>query len=164
MAVQTTPATRPVLTLRPRSAVIGGVGAVLLLIAPLGLGWLFSPAVAVAHIPAQTLSFAGLHHLTSSGIAPTNWIQKNYFAWLGWVLIIATIIATGASVLTGRRSLGVLAVVLSVLGLVLSLFAFKGVLTWSQFIHQIPNVRVGAYLLIAGYLLTLASGLTAERR
>lgn len=164
MTVQTTPATRTVSPLRPRSAIVGGAGAVLLLIAPLGLGWLFSPAVPVAHIPATTLTFAGLHHPASSGMAPTNSIQKSYFSWLGWALFIVTIIATGAAVLTGRRSLSVLVVVLSVLGLLVSVFAFKGVQTWSQFNHQVTNVRIGGWLLIAGYLLTLVSGLIPQRR
>ena len=107
MSVQTTstsPSTRPALALNPASAVVGGVGAVLLLIAPLGLAWFFSPAVPSMHIPSMTLSFSGLHHLSSSGMAPTNWIQKNYFAWLGWVLIIATIVITGAD----RRIVGIL--------------------------------------------------------
>jgi hypothetical protein len=52
---------------------------------------------------------------------------------------------------------------LSVLGLVVDVFADKGVLTWSQFYREVPNLRIGTYLLIAGYLLTLLSALIPER-
>ena len=167
MSVQTTstsPSTRPALALNPASAVVGGVGAVLLLIAPLGLAWFFSPAVPSMHIPSMTLSFSGLHHLSSSGMAPTNWIQKNYFAWLGWVLIIATIVITGAAVLLRRRSLGAAAIVLSVLAVILTQLAAKGTLTWSQYAHQSSNTRIGVYVLLVGYLLTLVAGIMQTRR
>ena len=163
MTAQTTSSTRPLLAVRLRSAVVGGIGAVFLLVALLGTGWLFSPANATLHIPATTLNFADLHHLTSSGMAPTNWIQKNYFSWLGWLIIAATIVATIAAVLIRRRFLNILVVVLSVVGLVVGLFAAKGVLTWAQFSHQVPNLRVGTYLLIAGFVLTLVSALIPER-
>jgi hypothetical protein len=164
MTVKTTLATRsrPASIACPRSAVVGGVGAVLLVISPLGLGWLFSPAVAAAHIPAMTLNFADLGTLSSSGRVPTNWIQENYFSWIGWALIALTIVATGAAAVTGRRPLRVLSVILSVAGLLVSLFAAKGVLSWSQFSREIPNLRVGVCLLIVGYLLTLAAGVIQD--
>jgi hypothetical protein len=41
-----------------------------------------------------------------------------------------------------------------VAGLLVSLFAATGVLSWSQFSREIPNLRVGVCLLIVGYLLT----------
>lgn len=154
---------RPMLAISLRSAVVGGIGAVLLLVSPLGPGWLFTPANPAFHIPAATLDFSDLHHLTSSGIAPTNWVQQNYFSWLGWLLIALTIVATGAAVLVRRRFLIAVAAVLSVLGLVVDVFADKGVLTWSQFYREVPNLRIGTYLLIAGYLLTLLSALIPER-
>jgi uncharacterized membrane protein len=116
------------------------------------------------HIPSMTLSFSGLHHLSSSGMAPTNWIQKNYFAWLGWVLIIATIVVTGAAVLLRRRSLGAAAIVLSVLAVILTQLAAKGTLTWSQYAHQSSNTRIGVYVLLVGYLLTLVAGIMQTRR
>jgi hypothetical protein len=164
MTAHTTPSTRLVLSVSPRSAAVAGVGAVLLMISLLGPGWLFSPANEAAHIPATTLNFADLHQLSSSGAVPTNWIQHNYFAWLGWVLIVATIVATSAAVLGGGRLFGALGVVLSVLGLLLGLFAAKGVLTWSRFYHLVPDLRVGAYLLVVGYLLTLVSAAASGRR
>ncbi len=160
-----TTSSRPELALNLRAAVVGGVGAVLLLISPLGLTWLAAKAVPAAHIPAQNLSYADLHHLTSSGMAPTNWVQQNYFSWLGWLLIVLAVLTTAAAALLGRRSLGAVGVVVSALGLVLGLFAAKGVLTWSAFYHQIPNLRAGAYFLVVGFILLLiASALTPQRR
>ena len=163
MTVQASSSTRPALNIRTRSAVVGGLGAVLLIISTLGIAWFHIPAQPQAHVPALTLSYNGLHHLASSGLAPTNWIQQNYFAWLGWVLIAATIIATGAAALAGHRLLSGAGAVLSLLGLVLGLFAAKGVLSWSQFSHEIPDLRIGAYLLVIGFLLTLVSVLVPER-
>jgi len=155
---------RPALALSLRSAVIGGTGTVLLLISPLGLTWLAAKAVPAAHIPAQNLDYADLHHLTSSGLAPTNWVQQNYFSWLGWLLIILTVLATAAAALLGRRVLGIVGITTAALGLVLGLFAAKGVLTWSAFSHQVPDLRAGAYFLVVGFLLLLiASALTPER-
>jgi len=149
-----TTSSRPELALNLRAAVVGGVGAVLLLISPLGLTWLAAKAVPAAHIPAQNLSYADLHHLTSSGMAP-----------LGWLLIVLAVLTTAAAALLGRRSLGAVGVVVSALGLVLGLFAAKGVLTWSAFYHQIPNLRAGAYFLVVGFILLLiASALTPQRR
>jgi hypothetical protein len=164
MAVHVRALTRPSLNVRPRSAVIGGLGAVLLLVAPSGPAWFHIPGQPKAHIPATTLSYAGLHHLSSSGLTPTDWIQHNYFAWLGWVLIAATVVLTAGAVLLGRHLLAVAAAVLSLLGLVLGIYAAKGVLTWSQFLHQVPHLRVGAYLLVVGFLLTALAAFVPERR
>jgi hypothetical protein len=162
MTVQTASPARAALRIRPRSALIGGLGAVLLLISPLGVGWFYVPAVPQAHIPATTLSYQGLHHLAGSGMAPTNWVQQNYFAWLGWLLIVAAILITGAAVVTGRRALDMAGAALCLLGLVLGLFAAKGALSWSQFAHELSNLRVGAYLLVAGFFIILVSALIPE--
>lgn len=165
MTVKTSDASRsPLVIVCPRSAIVAGAGAVLLVIAPLGLGWLFSPAVAAEHIPAMTLNFGNLATMSSSGRVPTDWIQENYFSWIGWALIALTVVAAGAAAVTGRPPLRVLSVIVSVVGLVVSLFAAKGVLSWSQFWHEVPDLRIGVCLLIVGYLLTLAAGLVAERR
>jgi hypothetical protein len=46
-----------------------------------------------------------------------------------------------------------------------NLFAVKGALTWGQFADQIPNIRVGGYCAIAGYLVAVAlGGLRVARR
>lgn len=164
MTVQTAPATRSRISVSPLPALVGGIGAVFLVISALGPTWLYSPAVPAAHIPALSLSYADLNTLANSGHVPSTWVQENYFAWIGWLLIIATILATGAAVLLRQRRLGFVGLGLSALGLVLGLFAAKGALSWSQFSHQIPNLRVGAYLLIVGFLLTLVTALLPERR
>ncbi|GAA3218745.1 hypothetical protein [Actinocorallia longicatena] len=149
---------------RPLPAALAGLGAVLLLIAPLGPGWLFSPANPAAGIPAITLSFADLHRLTSSGPVPTNWIQENYFSWLGWALIAVTILTTAAGVLLRRRELNSTAAALAALGIVLTVLAAKGTLTWSQFSDETPHIRVGVYLLQLGYVLMIAAAATAQKR
>jgi len=162
MTLQATSPARPALRVRLRSAVLGGIGAVLLLVSALGPAWFYSPAQPQAHIPATTLSYQGLHHFADSGLAPTNWIQQNYFSWLGWLLIVVTILATGAAVVAERRILSLAGAALSLLGLILGLFAAKGALSWSQFSHELPDLRVGAYLLVAGFVFTCVSGLLPE--
>lgn len=164
MTAQTATPTRPALGLSPLTAVVGGIGAVFLLISVFGISWISIPAVPVAHIPAMNLDYSGLHHLSSSGTVPTDWIQKNYFSWIGWVLIVTAIIAVGATALLGHRVLGILGAVLSALGVILGLFAAKGALTWSQFWHEIPDLRAGAYLLVVGFLLILVAALLPRHR
>ncbi|HEV2638931.1 MAG TPA: hypothetical protein VGX23_27550 [Actinocrinis sp.] len=163
MTVDTAPSTRSVLSVSPRSAVVGGIGALCLLISALGPTWLTTPAVPAAHIPALSLDYSDLHKLSRSGQVPTTWIQQNFFSWIGWTLIIAMLLVVAGAALLRRRPLNLVAVGLSVVGLVLGLFAAKGALTWSQFSNELPHLQIGAYLLVGGFIVTLISGFIPER-
>lgn len=65
-------------------------------------------------------------------------------------------------------SLRLTAIALAGVGLVslaVNFFAVKGAWAWGQFADQIPNIRVGGYWAIGGYLLAVAvGGLRAARR
>jgi hypothetical protein len=127
-----------------------------LLISLLGPGWLFVPANPAARMPETTLSFGDLHDLANSGALPTTHIQQSYFGWLGWTLVLATGITALLVAVVARRALVALLAVLSVAGVVVTTFGLKGALTWANFVDQVPNVRVGGYLVFIGYVSAFA--------
>lgn len=127
-----------------------------LLVSLLGPGWLFVPANPAAKMPETTLSFGDLHNLANSGIIPTTHIQQLYFGWLGWTLVLATGVTAVFVAVVSRRALVALLAVLSVAGVVATTFGMKGTLTWADFVDQVPNVRVGGYLVFIGYLSAFA--------
>lgn len=138
---------------------------VLLLVALLGAGWLYVPANPAIKAPATTLGFQDLHELAASGVVPTTWVQQNYFGWLGWTLVGIVIALCAATAITGRRVMAGALAAAGIVGLAINVFAVKGALTWGQFMDQVPNIRIGGYCAIAGYLLALAiSGVRAARR
>lgn len=140
------------------------VSPVLLLVALLAAGWLYVPANPAAKAPATTLAFNDLHQLAGSGVIPTTWVQQSYFGWLGWTLVVIVIALALGTAVTARRSAAATLGGAGLVGLLVNLFAVKGALTWGQFIDQVPNVRVGGYCAVVGYLLTLAVGARAAAR
>lgn len=127
-----------------------------LLVSLLGPGWLFVPGNPAAKMPATTPTFGDLHDLAQSGAVPTTTLQQSYFGWLGWSLVLATGITAVLVAVVGRRVLVVLLAALSVAGLVVTTFGLKGAHTWADFLDQVPNVRVGGYLVFVGYISALA--------
>lgn len=151
---------RTMLGARRSSLIATAIGAVLLVLAPLGATWLFVPANPAANLPETTLSFSGLGDLTSGGLAPTTGLQASYFAWLGWTLIALTLIVALAALLIGSHGLRVALGVIALVGLVTTILAVKGPMSWSEVVDQLPNVRVGGYLVFGGYLVMIvAAGL-----
>jgi hypothetical protein len=143
---------------RARLAAASATIPVVLLVSLLGPGWLFVPANQAAKMPETTLSFGNLHDLANSGAVPTTNIQQWYFGWLGWTLVLATGITALLIAVLARRALMVLLGVLSVAGVVVTTFGLKGALSWADFFDQVPNVRLGGYLVFIGYLSALAFG------
>ncbi len=154
-----------------RATIVGSRGyaaafalaAVLLMAALVGPGWLFVPANPLAKLPAMTLDFGNLHDLTHAGAVPSNAVQKAYFGWLEWTLVLSTIVLSAALVATKHQvsRIGVAAV--SVAGLVFTVLGVKGPLTWSQLFDQIKNIRIGGYLVVTGYLVALAAAVALGR-
>lgn len=141
-----------------------GLSPILLLVALLGAGWLYVPANPAIQAPATTLGFDELHDLAASGVIPTTWVQQNYFGWLGWTLIVVVIALTVATAITNHRIVASALAATGLISLGLHIFAVKGALTWGAFMDQTPNLRVGAYCAVAGYVLALAlGGLRAAR-
>lgn len=136
----------------------------MLVLSPLGPAWLQVAANPAAKLPEMALSFGDLHDLTSSGAAPTNGIQEVYFGWLGWILVLATVVVAAAFVATRRVEAAILVAVIAVVGLAITALGVKGPLTWSQLFEQAENIRLGGYLMVLGYLVTLIAGLVGARQ
>ena len=134
------------------------VSPVLLLVALLGLGWLYVPANPAIKAPATTFGFDDLHDLANSGAVPTTWLQQNYFGWLGWTVVLAVTALAIVTALTGKRVAAIALAGAGLISLVVTLFAVKGELTWGQFGDQIPNFRAGGYCALLGYLIALGFG------
>jgi hypothetical protein len=138
---------------------VPGITALLLLASLLGAGWLYVPANPAAKTPATTLSFADLSDLANSGAVPTSAIQESYFGWLGWTLAGATIAFAVAAAFLRNRGVASVLGALSVAGLVLTALGVRGALTWSQLFDQVENVRLGGYLAVLAYVVTLGTSL-----
>lgn len=132
------------------------LAAVLLVVSLVGPGWVHVPADRATGAPATTLDFQGLKTLTS--LVPSTGWQQAYFGWLGWTMVLFTI-AVGIAAALRRDGLSGTALVLaSSLGLVATLFAVKGTMSWSGFIAATDTMRIGSYLLIVGYVVSMAVG------
>jgi hypothetical protein len=84
---------------------------------------------------------------------------------LGWCLVIIVIALGLAIAVTAQRPMEIALAGVGLVSLAVNLFAVKGALTWGQFADQIPNIRVGGYCAIAGYLVAVAlGGLRVARR
>lgn len=138
----------------PRLVLLAVAAAALLvsLAAPI---WLYSPAQPQAQIPEMHLSFSDLDAATTQ--SPSA-LQGAYFGWLGWFLALAAIAMGVVTVLIRRRVAGAVEAVVGGVALILTVFAVKGPLTWGSFFDSIPNIRLGGYLVIIGYLLIIAHG------
>ena len=148
-----------------RSSVITlGIAAVMLVIAPLGPGWLHVPANPALKTPATTLSFSDLHDFIASGVAPTNALQEAYFSWLAWVLIVLTLLVGVVTVATANRAAAVALAALGFVSLALTALSIKGAMDWGWFFDQVQYIRVGGYLLIVGFVITLILGVVTAAR
>lgn len=96
-----------------------------------------------------------LHDLTAGGAVPTNGVQDAYFSWLASMLVAAVSVLAVALAAAPRRSLAWLLVVASVVGLLVTMLALKGPLSWGDFLEQAKNMRIGGYLIIVGFIGTL---------
>jgi hypothetical protein len=92
-------------------------------------------------------------------------MQDAYFGWLAWTLLGIVVVLGVACALTKSRALGAATAILGADGFVLTVFALKGELTWSQYWDGHANLRLGGYLAFVGFLLaSAAGGLSARRR
>lgn len=149
--------------IRITTCVASAVASLVLVVSLIGPTWLHSPADPATGAPAADLSYQDLRQVLN--VAPaTNW-QHAYFGWLAWLLVAVTIVVLTALWLRPSRLLGLGLTALALTGLTGSVFAVKGMLTWSQFVDAAPDVRLGGYLVFTGFVIALALGvLTAIRR
>ena len=138
------------------------VVGVVLVVALIGPGWLYSPANPVVGSPSTTLDFQGLNDLVSH--VPSTGRQQAYFGWLGWCLVALTVLSMlAATVRSSPVAAGVVCII-ALTGLASTLFAVKGSMTWSQFSDSLHDVRAGAFMVLGGYLAAAAGGLVAALR
>lgn len=155
------PTRRSVPAIRPRAAAAAAAG-IALIVSLLGPTWLHVPANPAHKIPALDLSFGNLRALANSAPAPAE--QRAYFQWLGWTLVIITIAVAIAWATAARRVIAIALAGCSLAGLLFTLFAVKGAMTWNQFGHQLQYIRIGGYLLLVAYVATLVSALISTSR
>lgn len=136
------------------------VATVLLLLSFL-LGQLFVPAV--GPMPAMTLDFGETRDLVVSGLISTTGFQDAYFNWLAWTIVLIAIVLTLLSSALLRKPVAIFACIVGILGLTTSVIGNKGSLTWSEFIDQLPNLRVGAYFNLIGFIVVIVAALLAAR-
>lgn len=142
-------------------ATLSVVASILLLLSFV-LKQLFVPAA--GPVPAMTLDFGDLQDLIGSRLIPTTGFQEAYFNWLAWTLAIFAIGLTLASSVLGNKPTALLAGVVGVLGFVSSVIGNKGPLSWTEFVDQLPNLRIGAYCNLIGFIVVISAALLAARR
>jgi hypothetical protein len=146
--------TRP-RTLMSTTAALSLVGAALLTTSLVGPTWL-------ALFSKSDASFSDLRTATKPAAAPG--LQHAYFGWLAWTLVIVVIVALAAAILTTgivKRATATLAIVLAVLGVVLTLACVKQLDVedphgsfWTHF----GWIRSGGYLHVMGWVAAIAAG------
>ncbi|HZC73496.1 MAG TPA: hypothetical protein VE442_22565 [Jatrophihabitans sp.] len=141
---------------RPRTisakVATAALAVIALLASLLGPTWL-------ALFGKSNVDFADLRTATRPAAAPG--LQHAYFGWLAWTLTIVVIAAVAAGVATGgslRRASAVLAILLSLAGIVITLGCVKqldvedpGGSFWTHF----GWIRWGGYLHVIGWVLAI---------
>jgi hypothetical protein len=61
------------------------------------------------------------------------------------------------------KLVGVMATCAAGLVLVVTVLAFKGVLSWSAFLATVPNLRLGGFMFLIGLVLLLVHGVASVR-
>jgi hypothetical protein len=140
------------------------LAGLLLVVSLTTLGWLHMAANSMGPGPAVTLDFSDLRTLTDTPGVPTNTVQSEFFGWLAWLFVIVGL-ALGLATAATRARIAALALAgTALVTLVVDLFAVKGPLTWSAFSDQLPDIRLGAYFMIAGLVVLLAIGVWSAKR
>lgn len=136
----------------PRAVAIA-VAAIALVVSFVGLTWFHVPANPANHVPALDLDFADLRTAAVSGHATS--VQIAYFHWLGWTLLVLAVALGAAAAVVKSRIVALGLAVVSLAGLLCTVLATKGQQTWSQYNEQLPNVRLGSYLVLAAFAVIL---------
>ncbi|GAA4683452.1 hypothetical protein GCM10023197_45160 [Gordonia humi] len=122
------------------------------------------PANAAGPSPEMTLSYTDLGEMVQSGAAPTTAFQQAYFSWLAWTTAIVTVIMATAAIMLSGRAIAIATAVLSAVGLVFLIFGTKGPLSWAAYADQAGNIRMGAILMVVGYVVTICTAAVSAAR
>ena len=139
---------------------LAAVAVLFLIVSLLGPTWVYSPANPAIPLPEMHSNFSDLQTATAES---TSGVQREYFAWLGWALVVLTAISAVAATLIRTRVTALIELAVAVFTLVITVFAVKGPLSWSAFFSNVPNIRVGGYLMIIGLLLVITHAALALR-
>ncbi|AHH18430.1 hypothetical protein NONO_c36430 [Nocardia nova SH22a] len=147
---------------------VAAIGAVCVFVSLVGPVWTRVPANPTTGLSAAQLDFSQLAATVTSGAAPSTWLQHSYFSWLAWTLMSATIIAFAGCMGAARRRWSLALAVLGVAGLVVTVVALKGTMSWSQawdargMMQQ--QLGIGCVLTLIGYLLIPVGAIVAMSR
>lgn len=125
----------------------------------LGPAWAYVPAQG-SSTPAAEMNYADLSSVNSASAAA---LQSWYFTWGAWLLAALTLVVAILAIRVGGRTVGIVATVLGVAGLVITVFAMKGPLSWGTLIGGFENTRLGAALVFIGFLSLIAAGVQLLR-
>ncbi|GAA4489723.1 hypothetical protein GCM10023094_51780 [Rhodococcus olei] len=126
----------------------------------LGPAWTYVPPQPQGTAPAAELSFAAL----SAAVAgSSSAVQVTYFGWLAWAFAFGTTVLAILLIRTGHRLIAALCIGAGALQLAVAVLAVKGPLPWSVFVDGLADARLGAALMLAGYVLLVAAGVLAVR-
>ncbi len=138
---------------RPRvgrlSLLATAAASVLVVGSLLGFAWTFIPANPTAQTPEMWMTFSDLSAATAQ--SPSA-IQAAYFGWLAWTLVACTVLVAFGAVITGLRPLFGVEVALGLAMLIITMFASKGPSSWGTVIAALPDLRIGALMMLVGSL------------
>jgi hypothetical protein len=128
-------------------ATFAGVGLVVLIISFTAVNW-FSSAF------GGDSKFSDLHDGVKANSAAATGVAKTYFSWLGWVLLIATVVIAIAATLPSPASgpLRALGAVLAAAAIALTFFAVQ-LTDGAAYTTFLKHTSIGFFLALGGFLL-----------
>lgn len=153
------PSTTIGFTRRALSFCLAVTSSACLIISVGGATWTHEPARPDVQTPDASLTFADLNFAT---LRSPSAIQAAYFGWAGLLAVTSSVGIVVAATTIRHRTLPLLESAAALLMLAVTVLAIKGPLDWGAFVDSLANVRIGGYLIVAGFLLALAHARTAR--
>ncbi len=128
-------------------ATFAGVGLVVLIISFTAVDW-FSSSF------GSNSKFSDLHDQIKAHSSVADGVAKTYFSWLGWVLLIATVVIAIAATLPSPASgpLRALGAVLAAAAIAVTFFAIQ-LTDGAAYTTFLKHTSIGFYLALGGFLL-----------
>jgi hypothetical protein len=138
-------------------ATFAGVGLILLVISYVALNW-FSTSV------VQNTKFSDIHTLVKDNPGAKG-LATAYFSWLGWVLVIATVVIAIAATLPSPAAgpLRALGAILAAAAIAFTFFAIQ-LSDGQAYTQYLKHVSIGFYFALGGFLLAGIGALCGPQR
>lgn len=150
-------ATKLLPTIAAKSGSIVILVAALLMTASLSAApWIHIPPAPELQLSESTMRFSEISKSVTGATPP---LQAAYFDWLAWLLVTVTIAISILSVTLQRSALFALEALIAASALAIGTIAAKGPVTWSDYLSNIHNLRIGSYMITAGFLMIGVHGL-----